>query len=382
MAIYLDNNATTALAIPVLRKQARALFSIYGNPSDPYNLGVTAKREIETARQKVAELISADISPTVRDKIIFTGCATEANNAVFNSAVKLNPEKKHIVISAVEHLSVLGVARDLEKSGYRVTYVPVNPEGELDLEYLKESLNEETLLVSIMTVNNETGVIFPVNEITRIVRSYNPDILIHTDAVQAIGKMFIDVKQSGVDYLSLSGHKFHAPKGVGALYIRAGVPFKPFLLGGHQEKQQRAGTENTASIIAMGEAATYAKKSATNQSSVSQMRDALEQELLALPIRSLIIGAKANRISNTSNIAFTNEDGYELMLKLSEKDICISTGSACNSESEEPSHVIKAMGIPNEFQKSIRVSLSNETTQDEINTFLAAIQTILTKKRR
>ena len=374
MAIYLDNNATTALILPVLQKQVLALKYTYGNPSNPYELGVVAKREMDDARQKIAELIGADLS---QDKLLFTGCATEANNTVFHSSVKLYPKKKHIIVSAVEHLSVLEMAKSLETSGYDVTYVPVNQNGEIDLQHLKKSLKRNTLLVSIMTVNNETGIIYPIDEIVRIVRSCSDDILIHTDAVQAIGKFPVNVKQSGVDFLSLSGHKFHAPKGVGALYVRGGVEFRPFLLGGHQEKQQRAGTENTASIIAMGEAAVHAKKSAQDQTSVRLMRDELEKAILGLPVSALIIGANTNRLSNTSNIAFANENGFVLMLKLSAQGICISTGSACNSESEEPSHVIKAMAIPTKYQKSIRVSLSNETTQDEIHKFLAAIQKTL-----
>lgn len=381
MAIYLDNNATTALTIQVLRKQSRALLEIYGNPSDPYRIGVIAKREMEKARLKLADLIGANMSSNNRDRIVFTSCATEANNAVFNSATKLNPRKKHIIVSSVEHLSVLEVARDLEKSGYRLSFVPVNHDGKLDLDYLSESINNETLLVSIMMANNETGVIFPIHEIVKIIRNFSPDILIHTDAVQAIGKLPINVSQIGIDFLSLSGHKFHAPKGVGALFIKAGVPFKPFFLGGHQEGLERAGTENTASIIAMGEAAVIAKESAKNQEPLRLMRDAMEQALLELPIRKLLIGAKSDRLSNTTNISFPIIDGYELMLKLAEKEIYVSTGSACNSESEEPSHVIKAMGIPTEFQKSIRVSLSNTTTQEEIDTFLTVIRTILLERK-
>ncbi len=380
MAIYLDNNATTALTTQVLRKQTKALFEIYGNPSDPYKLGVIAKREMENARLKLADLIGANITLGDRDRIVFTSCATEANNAVFNSATKLNPRKKHIIVSSVEHLSVLEVARDLEKSGYRVSFVPVNQDGKLDLDYLSESINHETLLVSIMMANNETGVIFPIHEIVKIVRNFSPDILIHTDAVQAIGKLPINVSQIGNDFLSLSGHKFHAPKGIGALFIKAGVPFKPFFLGGHQEGLERAGTENTASIIAMGEAAIVAKASAINQEPVRLMRDDMEQALLELPIRKLIIGAKSDRLSNTTNISFPIIDGYELMLRLAKKEIYVSTGSACNSESEEPSHVIKAMGIPTEFHKSIRVSLSNTTTQEEIDSFLTVIRTILLEK--
>lgn len=377
MSIYFDNNATTPISDPVLKKQVFALKNTYGNPSDLYELGVLAKREMEEARERICRLIGSN---SKLDKLIFTGSATEANNAVFNSVVKLYPKKKHIVVSAVEHLSVLQVARNFEVLGYKITYIPVNQNGEINLDYLRKSLQKDTLLVSIMTANNETGVVYPIKEIVDIVHSVSSDILIHTDAVQAIGKIPIDVKKSGVDFLSLSGHKFHAPKGVGALYIKGGVEYKPFLIGGHQERKLRAGTENTASIIAMGEAAIYAKDSAMDQSLIQQLRDNLESSIKAMPFDTFIIGEKALRVSNTSNIAFANEYGSTLMLKLAAKGICVSTGSACNSNSEEPSHVIKAMSIPSKYQRSIRISLSNETTQEEIDQFLNVIQTILIKK--
>ena len=379
MAIYLDNNATTPIIVPVSRKLIHAIVNTYGNPSDLYTIGIIAKREIEDARLKIAELIGANLR---FDKILFTGCATEANNAVFHSAMKLYPKKKHIIVSSVEHLSVLEVARDSEKYGYSVTYIPVDCNGSLDLDYLKQNLEKDTLLVSIMTANNETGVIFPIEEVVEIVRACSSEILIHTDAVQAIGKIPVDVKLSGVDFLTISGHKFHAPKGVGALYVKGGVEFSPFLLGGHQEKRLRAGTENTTSIIAMGEAAVHAQASINDQHKVGAMRDVLEQKLTTIPIESSIIGASSNRLSNTTNIAFANVDGVELMLKLSEHGIYVSTGSACNSEIAEPSHVIVAMAIQEKFQRPIRVSLSKINTREEINEFIATITPILTTKRR
>lgn len=379
MAIYLDNNATTALSLRVLQKQVIALKNIYGNPSDPYELGVIAKREMEEARGRIADLIGASLGC---GKLIFTGSASEANNAVFNSAIRRCPNKKHIVVSAVEHLSVLAAAKNLEAAGYEITYIPVDQNGELDLNYFRNILRKDTLLVSIMTANNETGIIYPIDEIVQIVRSVSPDILTHTDAVQAIGKIPTNVKNSGVDFLSLSGHKFHAPKGIGALYIRAGVDFIPFIVGGHQEQGQRAGTENTSSIIAMGEAAIEAKESATNQEKVQQLRHDMEAALMALPVESFIIGAHLPRLSNTTSIAFADKSGYELMLKLAASGIYVSTGSACNSESESPSHVVKAMSLPERFQSPIRISLSNETTQNEIEKFVEVLQSLLTKKGR
>ena len=374
MSIYFDNNSTTAIILPVLQKHVLALKDIYGNPSASYNPGVIAKREVDEARQRIADLICADLA---FDKIIFTSCATEANNAVFNSATKLYPNKKHIIVSAVEHPSVLEVTKNLKTMGYNITYVPVDINGEIDLKYLQKKIKKDTLIVSVMTANNETGVIYPITKIVKIVRECSPDILIHTDAVQAIGKIPINVIESGVDFLSISGHKFHAPKGVGALYIKRDIKFIPFLFGGHQEENKRAGTENTASIIAMGEAALYAKQYASDQSVVEKMRNKLEEEITALPWRTLIIGKEANRLANTSNIAFENESGYTLMLKLAEKDIFVSTGSACNSISEQPSHVIKAMGISNEYQRPIRISLSNNTKMEEIDKFIIAIKKIL-----
>lgn len=377
MGIYLDNNATTAISLPVLQKQVFALKKLYGNPSAPYELGVVAKRELEEARGQIFNLLG-----TCSDagNIIFTGCATEANNAVFNSAIKRHPAKRHIIVSSVEHPSVIELVKNLEATGYEITYVPVNQSGELDLDFLRQKLRKDTLLVSIMTANNETGVIYPINEIVDMVHSVSPEILTHTDAVQAVGKIPIDVKESGVDFLSLSGHKFHAPKGVGALYIRAGIDFVPFLIGGHQEYQQRAGTENTSSIIAMGEAAVWAKKSALDQSTVQRLRDNMEASISRLQVDAFVIAANSLRLSNTSSIAFANKSGYELMLKLATVDIYVSTGSACNSKSEGPSHVIKAMSLPEKYQRPIRVSLSNDTTQSEIDKFVNAIKLLLEKK--
>lgn len=379
MKIYLDNNATTPLIQSVLKMQVLALKYEYGNPSELYSLGEAAKQRLDEARTNIAKLIGAELDS---NQVIFTGCATEANNAVFNSAIKLYPNKKHIVVSSVEHLSVLEVAKSLETMGYDVTYVPVNLDGELDLEYLQRSLKKDTLMVSIMTANNETGIIYPIEEIVQIVHSYSPDILIHTDAVQAIGKIHVDVNKSGVDFLTLSGHKFHAPKGVGALYIRGRVNFVPFFIGGHQEYGLRAGTENTASIIAMGEAALHAVRMVERQNAVRTIRDTLEKELMALPIESHIIGSHTNRLPNTTNIAFSNIDNVWLMLNLSRQGVYVSTGSACNSNEVEPSHVISAMGVPKRFQKSIRISLSTYTTQEEIDEFIKIIKKILIKERR
>lgn len=377
MDIYLDNNATTPIIQPVLKKQVLALKFSYGNPSSLYRPGILVKRELDDARKNIANLINADLD---NSRILFTSCATEANNSVFNSVIKQNPGKKHIIISSVEHSSVFSVAERLQSLGYRITYIPVNTNGEIDMEFLKKKISEDTLLVSIMTANNETGVIYPIKEIVALTHSISPNIFTHTDAVQAVGKIPVDVQESGVDFLSLSGHKFHAPKGVGALYIKGGVNFSPFLLGGHQEGNLRAGTENVASIIAMGEASVLAKDALGKSDFVRDMRDKLENELSSLPIKSYILGKQANRLPNTSNIAFSNIDGMQLMLQLSQNGIYVSTGSACNSTVLKPSRIITAMKTPIEYQKSIRISLSSYTKQEDINKFLEIITKILLKK--
>lgn len=375
--IYLDNNATTRIDKRVYVKQCEVLNKYYGNPSSLYPFGVSVNGMIQLARSKVAAMINADLKSG--DQIIFTGCATEGNNSVFHSFLYPKPEGKHVIVSAVEHPSVLNTAAYYEAIGCHVTYVGVNENGELDEAELLDSINENTVLVSVMYVNSETGVMNDIARFVRAVKEKNPNIIFHTDAVQAAGKIPIDVKSMGVDLLTLSGHKFHAPKGVGALYVRAGVIISPFLIGGHQESKLRAGTENTASIVAMGEAASIAQERLLecHESYIQQLRDNLEISIMDLFPDTMIFGQKALRVGNTSNIGFKNINGVDLVLRLAQKGICISSGTACNSKSAEPSMVLRAMRVPEAYIRSIRVSMSYETTESDIQSFLSALKSII-----
>lgn len=375
--IYLDNNATTRIDKRVYIKQCEVLNKYYGNPSSLYPLGVSVNNMIQSARRKVAAMINADL--TAGDQIIFTSCATEGNNSVFFSFLNPKVETKHIIVSSVEHPSVLNTAAYYESMGCHVTYVGVDVNGELNETELLNSLRENTVLVSVMYVNSETGVINNIARIAHMIKEINPNIVFHTDAVQAAGKISIDVQALGVDLLTISAHKFHGPKGVGALYIKAGVKLSPFLVGGHQENGLRAGTENTASIVAMGEAASIAHARLLEESGeyVRHLRDKLETSIEEVFPNAIIFGKKALRVGNTSNIGFKNINGVDLVLKLAKKDICISSGTACNSKSAKSSTVLRAMRVPEEYIKSIRISLSFETTESDIQTFLAALKSII-----
>lgn len=378
--IYLDNNATTEVSETVLEYQNKILKENYGNASSQYLLGQKSKKIIDESRTVIKEVLNADKN----DMIVFTGCASESNNSVFFSAINIYPEKKHIIISAVEHLSVLSTAMFLEGKGCEITIIGVDNEGRLNLDQFRKSIRKDTLLISIMTANNETGVIFPIKQLVQIAREIAPDVLFHTDAVQAIGKIKVDVTDLGVDYLSLSGHKFYAPKGVGALYIRCNTPFVPFIHGGHQEFNLRAGTENIASIGAMGVAASAVEGLIAENVKREKLRDWMEAEVSRLE-DVLIIGKHTQRLPNTSNIAFKDVDGIELLLHLASKGIYVSTGSACNSTCMNPSHVLMAMSIPEGYQHSIRVSLSSHTTGADMRNFvdelIKTVKNIRRKKR-
>lgn len=375
--IYLDNNATTRIDKRVYVKQCEVLNKYYGNPSSLYPLGVSVNNMIQSARRKVAAMINADLK--VGDQVIFTSCATESNNDVFHSFLYPNPECKHVIVSAVEHPSVLNTVAYYESIGCHVTYVGVNENGELDETELLSSIRENTILISIAYVNSETGVINNISRIVHKVRERNSNIVFHTDAVQAAGKIPIDVKALDVDLLTLSGHKFYGPKGVGALYVRSGVRILPFLIGGHQENGLRAGTENTASIVAMGEAASIVQTRLLEGQAdrVRQLRDRLELSIMELFPDTIIWGQKAQRVGNTSNIGFKNINGVDLVLQLAKKDICISSGTACNSQSAEPSAVLRAMHASEDYIRSIRVSLSYETTESDIQSLLLALKSII-----
>ena len=376
--IYLDNNATTKIDPRVFHVQFEILNKQYGNPSSLYPLGTDMKNLITKARMQVANLIGADLKNG--DKIIFTGCATESNNAVLHSVLYPEAQGKHIIISVAEHPSILNTAEYYKTLGCRVTKIGVDENGVINEQQLLTSITSDTLFVSIVMVNSETGVIQDVQQLTKKIRAIKKDILIHTDAVQAAGKIPINVKNLDVDFLTLSGHKFNAPKGVGALYIKKNIKFIPFMHGGHQEDGFRAGTENTASIVAMGAAAELANKRVISNAimEVEKLRNSLEQ-CLEESFDIKIAGKRARRVGNTCNVGFKNIDGSKLVLLLSLKGICVSSGTACNSISAEPSEILKAMKMPKEYIQSIRISLSSETTKDEIVQLINTLKDIIEK---
>jgi cysteine desulfurase len=376
--IYLDNNATTKVAPEVMEAMLPYLSEYYGNPSSMHSFGGDVAAKIKEARENVANLIGAASA----DEIIFTSCGTESDGTAIRAAIESYPDKKHIITSRVEHPAVKNLCETLSKKGYRVTFVPVDREGRLDVDYLYDNLSDDTAIVSLMWANNETGVIFPVEEISQEVKDRG--IVFHTDAVQAAGKFPIDVKSAGVDMLSLSGHKFHAPKGIGVLYIRKGTKFSPFMIGGHQEHGRRGGTENVASIIALGKAAEMAKTHLNNNGyeRTGKLRDKIETSLLEKISHSMINGDREHRLLNTTSIAFEYVEGEAILLMMNEYGICASSGSACTSGSLEPSHVLRAMGVPyTAAHGSIRFSLSRYTTEEEIDVVIEKLPPIIERLR-
>jgi cysteine desulfurase len=375
--IYVDNNATTMVAPEVLDAMLPYVSTNYGNPSSMHSFGGNVAGAIEIARENVANLIGA-----TPQEIVFTSCGTESDGTAIRAAIESYPDRKHLVTSRVEHPAIKNLYEALSKKGYRTTFVPVDRSGRLDIDYLYDSLSDDTAIVSLMWANNETGVIFPIGEISREVESRG--ILFHTDAVQAVGKLPIKVGETGVDMLSLSGHKLHAPKGIGALYIRKGTKFSPFMIGGHQERGRRGGTENTASIIGLGKAAelAVAHLAQNGYKRVSRLRDRLEQTLLDRVSNALINGDPANRLPNTTSVAFEYVEGEAILLMMNEFGICASSGSACTSGSLEPSHVLRAMGVPfTAAHGSIRFSLSRYNTEDEIDVILEKLPPIIERLR-
>jgi len=374
--IYLDNNATTQVAPEVLEDMLPYLQEFYGNPSSMHTFGGQVGRRVRQAREQVAKLLGA--SP---EEIIFTSCGTESDNTAIRSALATNPGKRHIVATRVEHPAIHSLVARLAQDGYRVTELPVDAEGRLNMEQYAKSLSPDTAIVSIMWANNETGVIFPVAEMATLAR--NRGILFHTDAVQAVGKIPIDMRDNCIDMLSLSGHKLHAPKGVGALYVRKGTRFSPFLIGGHQEKGRRGGTENVPSIIALGLACDLAaQKMTTENTVVKELRDRLENALLAKIPRCRVNGDRVHRLPNTSNISFEFVEGEAILLRLDEYAICASSGSACTSGSLQPSHVLRAMGVPFTMAHgSIRFSLSIYNNEKEIDSVIDTLPGIIENLR-
>lgn len=360
--IYFDNNATTRVLPEVAEAMLPYLTELYGNPSSIHRFGGQVGQRIAAARAQVAALVGA-ADPV---EVIFTSCGTEGDNAAIRGMLEGRPDKRHIVTTQVEHSAVLGLCQHLEKKGYRVTWLGVDPNGALDLEELRAALTDDTALVSIMWANNETGVVFPIEEIGALVRAKG--IPFHVDAVQAAGKLPLRVKDLPVDLLTISGHKFYAPKGVGALYVRRGITFSPFMIGGHQEKNRRAGTENVAGIIGMGQGAEIAlHRLAADSANVKNLRDRLEALLLESCPDSRINGDRLKRLPNTLNISFRYLEGESILVLLDQQGICASTGSACTAGSAEPSHVLRAMGVPPDWlQGAVRFSLSRFNTEEEV----------------
>jgi len=374
--IYVDNNATTQVAPEVFEAMKPFLQDVYGNPSSMHFKGGEAQEAMVDAREKVAAVVGA--SP---DEIVFTSCGTESDNAAILGTLESHPEKRHIISTRVEHPAVWTLCKHLEKKGYRVTMLSVDREGRLDLDELRATISDDTALVSIMYANNETGVIFPIEEIGQIVKSRA--IPFHTDAVQVVGKIPLDMRKSTVDMLSFSGHKLHAPKGIGVLYIRKGTKFSPFLIGGHQEKGRRGGTENIPYIVGLGKACELAARHLEEENNKARsLRDKLEGGLLERIPDTLVNGDREHRLPNTVSVSFEYVEGESILLMLSNLGICASSGSACTSGSLEPSHVLRAMGIPfTAAHGSIRFSLSIYNTEEDIDYILEQLPPIIERLR-
>ncbi|MFC2149812.1 cysteine desulfurase NifS [Candidatus Auribacterota bacterium] len=375
--VYVDNNATTRVDKAVVDEMLPYFCEKYGNPSSMHTFGGQIHHKMDEARARVADLIGAE-SP---DEIIFTSCGTESDNSAIWAMAESEPDKKHIVTTRVEHPAVKNMCAHLQSKGYHITELGVDREGMIDIDELNSSLTDDTAIVSIMYANNETGVIFPVNQIAEIVKSRG--IAFHTDAVQAVGKLPLDVKTSAIDMLTLSGHKIHAPKGVGALYVKKGVKFRPYIIGGHQELSRRGGTENIASIIGLGKACELAKKHLKDDSEkIKKLRDKLEKSILDNTLNAILNGHKTERLPNTTSICFEFVEGEAILLMLNEYGICASSGSACTSGSLEPSHVLRAMGIPFTFAHgSVRMSLSRYNTEKEIDFIIEKFPPIIKRLR-
>jgi cysteine desulfurase len=374
--VYLDNNATTRTAPEVVEAMLPYFTDLYGNPSSMHLFGGQLAKPLNRAREEVAALIGADPS-----EIVFTSCGTESDNAAIWGVLHSYPQKRHIITTRVEHPAVGNLVTYLSKKGYKVTLLPVDREGLLKPEQLAEAITDETALVSIMWANNETGVLFPIETLAHIAKSRG--VLFHTDAVQAVGKIPIDLSRVPVDLLSFSGHKLHAPKGIGVLYIRKGTPFTPFIIGGHQEKGRRGGTENVPYIIGLGKACEMARKHLVEENRrIRKLRDKLEEGILQSIPRVIINGSRKERLGNTLSISFEYVEGESILMHLSNLGICASSGSACTSGSLEPSHVLRAMGVPfTAAHGSIRFSLSVYNTEEDIDYVLEHLPSVIRRLR-
>ena len=378
--IYLDNNATTKIAPEVLQSMMPYLTDLYGNPSSMHTFGGQVGEAVAKARKQVASLLGAEPG-----EITFTSCGTESDSTAILSALQTYPEKRHIITTRVEHPAVKNLCENLGAltgHKYRVTRLKVDEQGMLDLNEYAAALSEDTAIVSVMWANNETGVLFPIEKMAKMAKEKG--VLFHTDAVQAVGKIPINLSELDVDFLSLSGHKLHAPKGVGVLYIKRGTLFVPFLMGGHQEKGRRGGTENVASIVGLGTACDLAGKNMQEENTrVRLLRDKLETGLMSRIPKSLLNGHKTERLPNTCNISFEFVEGEAILLHMNKYGICASSGSACTSGSLEPSHVLRAMGVPfTAAHGSIRFSLSIYTTEQEIDCVIEKMPPIIELLRK
>ncbi|MEO1608294.1 MAG: cysteine desulfurase NifS [Pseudomonadota bacterium] len=376
--IYLDNNATTQVAPEVLDAMLPFFTEQFGNPSSIHQFGNQVGRAITKARRQVQTLLGAEFD----SEIVFTSCGTESDVTAIMSAVKAQPERTTIITTAVEHPAILAVCEQLEKEGYTIIRLGVDEKGRLDLDEYKSLLGDDVALVTVMWANNETGTIFPVVEMAEM--AHEAGVMFHTDAVQAVGKLPIDLKSAKIDMLSLSGHKLHAPKGVGALYLKRGTRFRPMMRGGHQERGRRAGTENTASIVGLGVAAELSQNRIAHENTVVRaLRDRLEAGILAANSHCFVTGDPDNRLPNTCNIAFEYIEGEAILMMLNKKGIAASSGSACTSGSLEPSHVMRAMGIPlTAAHGTTRFSLSYYNTEEEIDQVIAAVPEIVARLRQ
>ncbi|MEJ2136913.1 MAG: cysteine desulfurase NifS [Desulfofustis sp.] len=377
--VYLDNNATTMVAPEVYEAMAPYFTELYGNPSSMHSFGGQVGVAVDRARQQISSLLGCEAA-----ELVFTSCGTESDSTAILSALKANPDKRHVLTTRVEHPAVKNLCENLgvmTGTKYRVTMLKVSEDGMVDFDEYVKALTEDTAIVSIMWANNETGVLFPVPEMAKAAKERN--ILFHTDAVQAVGKIPINLQELDIDYLSMSGHKLHAPKGVGVLYIKRGTAYAPFMTGGHQEHGRRAGTENVASIIGLGKACELAAaKMEEENTRVKALRDKLEDGLLATIPRSILNGNKEHRLPNTTNISFEYVEGEAILLHMNRYNICASSGSACTSGSLEPSHVLRAMGVPfTAAHGSIRFSLSVYNTEEEIDFVLEKMPAIIGRLR-
>ena len=377
--IYADNNATTCVAPEVFEAMRPYLCEKYGNPSSIYTFGGELAADIERARIEVAELLGASWRNNLGQatEIIFTSCGTESDNAALRSALEVQSGRRKIVTSKVEHPAILNLCRELEREGYTVETIGVDGDGRLDMSALERAVDSETALVTLMWANNEIGNIYPVEEVARI--AHRAGALFHTDAVQAAGKVPMNMSESEIDMLSISGHKLHAPKGVGVLYVRRGVRFRPFIIGGHQEKGRRGGTENVASIIGLGKACELARKGMAEEiAHVKKLRDRLEAGIAERIPAIRINGDKSSRLPNTSSISFEYIEGEAILLLLDQHGICASSGSACTTGSLEPSHVLRAMGLPyTAAHGTLRFSFSRYNTVEEVDRIIEVLPSVI-----